>query len=166
MRQHKGLNLKLNGLKRHFRHFSTWRLGVGRSQARRSPWSIALALVIMCLLVRMLPYLAPIRAAALVQAQQAIAFTDRNGLPLGTILTRDQEHTVTVPLNQVSTTFKQAIVAAEDGRFYQHGALDGRAIVRAFLEALQAQQLVSGASTITMQLARMLEPAPVTCQKR
>jgi len=115
----------------------------------------------LCLVVRSLPYLAPIRAAALVQ-QQAIAFTDRNGLPLGTILTRDQEHTVTVPLAKVSLPFKQAIVAAEDGRFYQHGALDGRAIVRAVLEAMQARQVVSGASTITMQLARMLEPSPRT----
>ncbi|PSB29652.1 penicillin-binding protein 1C [Stenomitos frigidus] len=127
---------------------------------RRSPWSIGLTLVIICLVVRSLPYLAPIHAAALVQEQQAIAFTDRNGLPLGTVLTRDQEHTVTVPLDQVSTAFKHAIIAAEDGRFYQHGALDGRAIVRAFLEAVQARQLVSGASTITMQLARMLEPSP------
>jgi len=115
----------------------------------------------LCLVVRSLPSLAPIRAAALVQ-QQAIAFTDRNGLPLGTILTRDQEHTVTVPLAKVSLPFKQAIVAAEDGRFYQHGALDGRAIVRAVLEAMQARQVVSGASTITMQLARMLEPSPRT----
>jgi penicillin-binding protein 1C len=115
--------------------------------------------MVLCVVVRSLPYLAPIRAAALSQ-QQAIAFTDRNGLPLGTILTRDQEHTVTVPLQQVSQPFKQAIVAAEDGRFYQHGALDGRAIVRAGLEALQARQVVSGASTITMQLARMLEPSP------
>ncbi|MBW4581003.1 MAG: penicillin-binding protein 1C [Tildeniella nuda ZEHNDER 1965/U140] len=121
---------------------------------------MVLTLVLLCLVVRSLPYLAPIRAAALVQDQQAIAFTDRNGLPLGTVLTRDQEHTVTVPLQQVSTSFKQAIVAAEDGRFYQHGALDGRAIVRAVLEAMQARQIVSGASTITMQLARMLEPSP------
>ena len=160
MRQHRGLNLKLNWLKRRFRPFSVRPAKVWRWQVRRSLWSITLTLVILCLLVRSLPYLAPIRAAALVQDQQAIAFTDRNGLPLGTVLTRDQEHTITVPLNRVSMHFRHAIIAAEDGRFYQHGALDGRAIVRAVLEAIQARQLVSGASTITMQLARMLEPAP------
>ncbi|MBW4691797.1 MAG: penicillin-binding protein 1C [Lyngbya sp. HA4199-MV5] len=133
-----------------------------RWYVRRSPWSLVLTLVVLCLGVRSLPYLAPIRAVDLAQDQQAIAFVDRNGLPLGTVLTRDQEHTVTIPLAQVSVPFKQAIVAAEDGRFYQHGALDGRAIVRAVLEAMQARQVVSGASTITMQLARMLEPSPRT----
>lgn len=162
MRQHKWVNFKpsplLDRLRRsgaQLSHFWQW-------YAQRSPWSVVLTLMLLCLVVRSLPYLAPIRATALVQDQQAIAFTDRNGLPLGTVLTRDQEHTVTVPLQQVSTNFKQAIVAAEDGRFYQHGALDGRAIVRAVLEAIQARQLVSGASTITMQLARMLEPSPRT----
>ncbi|XGV99859.1 MAG: transglycosylase domain-containing protein [Leptolyngbya sp. BL-A-14] len=137
-------------------------LSLQRWYFRRSPWSLVLTFVVLCLLVRSLPYAVPIRAAALAQDQQAITFTDRNGLPLGTVLTRDQDHTVNVPLAQVSLPFKQAIVAAEDGRFYQHGALDGRAIVRAVLEAMQARQVVSGASTITMQLARMLEPSPRT----
>ncbi len=161
MRQHKWFTLKTNSLLRTWGRSTQHLSGIWRWVVKRSPWSFLLTLVMLCLVVRSLPYLAPIRAAALVQ-QQAIAFTDRNGLPLGTILTRDQEHTVTVPLAQVSLPFKQAIVAAEDGRFYQHGALDGRAIVRAVLEAMQARQVVSGASTITMQLARMLEPSPRT----
>lgn len=123
-------------------------------------WRGVLVLSVFLLGVRSLPYLAPIRASDLVQDQQAIEFSDRQGLPLGTLLTRNQEHTVAVELNQVSPHFLQAIIAAEDRRFYQHGALDERAIVRAILEALQAKQVMSGASTITMQLARMLEPAP------
>jgi penicillin-binding protein 1C len=67
-----------------------------------------------------------------------------------------------VPLDQVSPHFIQAIIAAEDKRYYQRGAVDSKAIVRAILEAIQARKIVSGASTITMQLARMLEPAPTT----
>lgn len=132
----------------------------------RSPkWVKSLLLLILLLgLGRSLPYLAPIHAVDLVQTQPAIEFTDRNGLPLGTLLTRDQEHTVAVPLPQVSPHFIHAIIAAEDQRFYQHGALDGRAIIRALLEAVQARQVVSGASTITMQLARMLDPAPRNVQ--
>ncbi len=124
-------------------------------------WRKYLLLVLLLLLmIRLLPYLVPIRATALVQQQQATTFRDRNGLPLGTILTRDQEHTVAIPLDQVSPLFIQAIIAAEDQRFYQHGALDGRAIVRSLLEAIQARQVVSGASTITMQLARMIDGSP------
>ncbi|MEX0269588.1 penicillin-binding protein 1C [Leptolyngbyaceae cyanobacterium UHCC 1019] len=127
---------------------------------------VFLGLGVAVLTVRSLPYLAPIRASDIVQSQQAAEFTDRNGLPLGTVLTRDQEHTVSVPLSQVSPQFLQAIIAAEDQRFYHHGALDERAIVRSLLEALQAKQIVSGASTITMQLARMLENSPRTAQAK
>ena len=107
---------------------------------------------------RSLPYLAPIRAKDIQQDKQALEFSDRHGLPLGTLLTRDQEHTAVVPLEKVSPFFIQAILAAEDGRFYHHGAVEIKAIVRAVIQAIEAKKIVSGASTITMQLARMLEP--------
>ncbi len=112
--------------------------------------------------VRSLPYLMPIRAADIAQRSPAIMFSDRHGQPLGTILTRSQEHTASVPLDRISPVFIQGIIAAEDKRYYQHGALDYPAIARAILEAIQAKEIVSGASTITMQLARMLHPNPRT----
>ena len=119
---------------------------------------VALALV--ALVVRVSPYLAPIRARDLVQHGQAVEFTDRNGLALGTVLTRDQEHTVAVPLAAVSPSFLHAIIAAEDSRFARHGPVDYRAMARAAYQAARSRQFVSGASTITMQLARMVRPAP------
>ena len=131
-------------------------------KCRNPKLRLFLVLVLICLTVRSLPYVAPIRAADIAQDREAIEFSDRNGLTLGTILTRDQEHTAAVPLERVSSHFVRAIIAAEDSRFYQHGATDLRAIARSLLEAAQAKQLVSGASTITMQLARMLDPAPRT----
>ncbi|MEH2206360.1 MAG: penicillin-binding protein 1C [Nostoc sp.] len=132
-----------------------------RSLLKLQPTSkVILAVLLMCLLVRLLPYFAPIRAADIAQNQLAMQFSDRNGLPLGTLLTRDQEHTSVVPLNQVSPQFIHAILAAEDGSFYHHGALDMKAVIRASKEAIHAKRIVSGASTITMQLARMLDPVP------
>ncbi|MDZ8093440.1 MAG: penicillin-binding protein 1C [Nostoc sp. DedQUE05] len=121
---------------------------------------VILAVLLICLVVRLLPYFAPIRAADIAQNQLAMQFSDRNGLPLGTLLTRDQEHTSVVPLNQVSPQFIHAILAAEDASFYHHGALDMKAVIRASKEAMHAKRIVSGASTITMQLARMLDPVP------
>ncbi|MEH1935788.1 MAG: penicillin-binding protein 1C [Nostoc sp.] len=126
----------------------------------RKTTKVILAALVICLVVRLLPYFAPIRAADIAQNQLAMQFSDRNGLPLGTILTRDQEHTSVVPLNQVSAQFIHAILAAEDGSFYHHGALDMKAVIRASKEAIHAKRIVSGASTITMQLARMLDPVP------
>ncbi|GAB1540389.1 hypothetical protein NUACC21_30580 [Scytonema sp. NUACC21] len=112
--------------------------------------------------VRILPYCVPIRSTDIAQQQLALEFLDRNGLPLGTLLTRDQEHTSVVPLNQVSSVFIQAILAAEDGDFYHHGALDLKAAARAVKDAMYSRKIVSGASTVTMQLARMLNPVPRT----
>ncbi|KGF72898.1 penicillin-binding protein [Neosynechococcus sphagnicola sy1] len=130
----------------------------------RLPRSVSLILMLMGLglTVRLLPYLAPIHAQDLLQDQQAVTLRDRHGLLLGTLLSRDQEHTMAVALDQISPLLIQAVLAAEDGRFYDHGALDLRAIARAVLEAVAARQVVSGASTITMQLARMLHPSPRT----
>jgi penicillin-binding protein 1C len=119
-----------------------------------------LVLLLLCLTVRFMPYFAPVRAKDIRQTQLAMQFSDRNHLPLGTLLTRDQEHTAVVPLNQVSPQFIQAILAAEDGSFYNHGALDLKAIVRAIKEAIHAKKIVSGASTVTMQLSRMIDPVP------
>ncbi|WP_375495958.1 penicillin-binding protein 1C [uncultured Nostoc sp.] len=121
---------------------------------------VILAVLLICLIIRLLPYFAPVRAADIAQTQLAMQFSDRNGLSLGTLLTRDQEHTSVVPLNQVSPQFTHAILAAEDGSFYHHGALDMKAVIRAAKEAIHAKRIVSGASTITMQLARMLDPVP------
>ena len=128
--------------------------------SRRRQLQGLLLLLLLGLTLRSLPYLAPIRASDLAQDDQALSFSDRRGLPLGTVLTRTQEQTASVPLDQVSANFIQAIIAAEDQRFYQHGAVDLQAVGRALLEAAQARQIVSGASTITLQLARMLQPAP------
>ncbi|MBN3908170.1 MAG: penicillin-binding protein 1C [Nostoc sp. NMS1] len=121
---------------------------------------VILAVLLICLIIRSLPYFAPVRVADIAQNQLAMQFSDRNGLPLGTLLTRDQEHTSVVALNQVSPQFTHAILAAEDGSFYHHGALDMKAVIRASKEAIHAKRIVSGASTITMQLARMLDPVP------
>ncbi len=89
---------------------------------------------------------------------RALAFVDRNGLPLGTILGRDDRHTIAVPLERVAPVFLEATLATEDRRFARHGALDPFTAVRAFVAALRRRDLPSGASTLAMQLARQLEP--------
>lgn len=123
-------------------------------------WQRSLLIILLILLcVRSLPYAIPIHAEDIAQDQFAVEFLDRNGLFLGTLLTQAQEHTAVVPLDQISPTFLQAILSAEDQRFYQHGPLDLRAVGRSLLEAAEARRVVSGASTITMQLARMLDQA-------
>ena len=133
-----------------------------RFRRQRRLVKASLLVLVAALTVRGIPYLMPIHAADLAQIDQAVEFRDRNSLPLGTLLSRDQEHTAVVPLSQVSPHFRAAILAAEDRRFYQRGPVDLQALTRASLQAVRARRIVSGASTITMQLARMVEPIPRT----
>jgi penicillin-binding protein 1C len=121
-----------------------------------------LASLAVCAVIRIAPYAAPIRAADIAQATQAVAFTDRTGLPLGTILSRDQNHTAFVRLSDVSPSFVHAIVAAEDGRYYERGPVDMLALARAAYQSIRDRAIVSGASTIPMQLARMVKGLPST----
>jgi penicillin-binding protein 1C len=99
---------------------------------------------------------------ALPTRRGAVTFTDRTGLPLGTVLASDSSHAVAVPLDRVSPDFLRAIVAAEDARFARHGAIDLAALARAVRDFVIFGEARSGGSTIEMQLARLLHPGPST----
>ena len=58
----------------------------------------------------------------------------------------------------VDPQFLRMLVAYEDRRFYEHDGVDALAIGRAALQLLTHGHVVSGASTLTMQVARMIEP--------
>ena len=57
------------------------------------------------------------------------------------------------PIQQIPQVMKDAVLAAEDARFYQHGGVDYKGVARAALENLRDARS-QGASTITMQVAR------------
>ncbi|MBQ4331075.1 MAG: transglycosylase domain-containing protein, partial [Spirochaetaceae bacterium] len=61
-------------------------------------------------------------------------------------------------LDQLPPRVVEVFLAAEDQRFYQHRGVDFVAVVRAAVQNLQEGRRVSGASTITMQLVRLVEP--------
>jgi len=65
-------------------------------------------------------------------------------------------------LEELGPTAQHAILAAEDRRFYAHPGVDPIAVVRAAASALRHLHVVSGASTLTMQLARSVSPHPRT----
>ncbi|MFF5174964.1 transglycosylase domain-containing protein [Micromonospora sp. NPDC000089] len=64
------------------------------------------------------------------------------------------EDRVEVPLTKVAPVMRQAIVAAEDARFYQHKGVDLRGVVRAFTVNRRDGRTRQGASTLTMQYVR------------
>ncbi|MFR9779671.1 transglycosylase domain-containing protein [Micromonospora sp. MS34] len=64
------------------------------------------------------------------------------------------EDRVDVPVAEVAPVMRQAIVAAEDVRFYQHHGVDVRGVVRAFTANRREGGTRQGASTLTMQYVR------------
>src|SRR5436853_5578008 len=59
-----------------------------------------------------------------------------------------------VSLDQVSPLFINAVLAREDTRFYQHGGIDWRGILRALVHDILSGSAKEGASSLTQQLAR------------
>ena len=63
-------------------------------------------------------------------------------------------------LDAIPVLLRELVIASEDSRFERHHGVDLPAIVRALRSNLRARRVVSGASTLTMQLARLLRAAP------
>jgi penicillin-binding protein 1A len=59
-----------------------------------------------------------------------------------------------VPLDNINPNLREAVVAIEDHRFYEHRGLDFEAIVRAALENIESLSIQEGGSTITQQLIK------------
>jgi penicillin-binding protein 1A len=65
-----------------------------------------------------------------------------------------EERRDVVRINEVPAYLKQAVLAIEDARFYEHGGVDLAGVARAGIAALTNGHATQGASTITMQVAR------------
>ncbi len=85
---------------------------------------------------------------------------DAEGNVLYELIPSDAGRRRRVSLEEVSSLLVQATVATEDRNFYQHPGFDPIGIVRAIVQNLQEREMVSGASTITQQLARALLLSP------
>jgi len=77
---------------------------------------------------------------------------DRNGHLIEVL--HDEQDRIVVPLTSMPQVLRDAVLAAEDERFYQHHGIDDRGILRALLANLIQGQTVQGGSTITQQLVR------------
>ncbi|MEL6559896.1 MAG: penicillin-binding protein 1C [Bacteroidota bacterium] len=77
---------------------------------------------------------------------------------LHSFLTTDDKWRMYTTLEEISPTLKKAIIFKEDRYFYQHFGVNPLSVVRAAFNNIVKNRRTSGASTITMQVARMLEP--------
>lgn len=85
---------------------------------------------------------------------QTTRIYDRYGVVIGEMFGEGRR--IWVPLDQIAPALLDATVAVEDSTFYTNPGVDAKRIAGAALQNLQEGEIVSGASTITMQLARNL----------
>ncbi|AEW95250.1 MULTISPECIES: transglycosylase domain-containing protein [Streptomycetaceae] len=79
---------------------------------------------------------------------QASRILDANGGLIATVYSRDR---VSVPLDRISPTMQKAIVAIEDARYWKHGAIDVKGVLRALNTNATQGGVAQGASTLTQQ---------------
>ncbi|MCF3134525.1 transglycosylase domain-containing protein [Streptomyces olivochromogenes] len=85
------------------------------------------------------------------QLSQRTTILDGAGRKIASVYSRDR---TVVDLKDISPYIQKAIVAIEDSRFYQHGAIDLKGVLRAVNKNAQSGGVSQGASTLTQQLVK------------
>ncbi len=126
-----------------------WRIGCGSAAAALAAVTVWIA--------------APLpHALAAPGPVPSLVLLDRHGLPLRATRAQEGSRGGWTGIGDLDPKILQAFLAVEDRRFYDHQGVDLRALTRASLQDVQAGTVVSGGSTITMQLARLLRGTPRT----
>jgi penicillin-binding protein 1C len=91
---------------------------------------------------------------------------DRNGEWLMAFTTGQGTWRLEARLDEIDPEFQRRLIAIEDERFWFHPGVDPIALTRATVSYARSGRVTQGGSTITMQLARLLEPRPRTIQSK
>ncbi|WP_168221061.1 penicillin-binding protein [Actinomadura sp. WMMA1423] len=85
-----------------------------------------------------------------------------------TLATFFYQNRVDVPLKKIAPVLRQAVLAIEDSRFYEHGAIDAQGTLRALASNLSSGQVTQGGSGITQQYVKnlLLTQADTDAQRR
>jgi penicillin-binding protein 1C len=92
--------------------------------------------------------------------EYSTVITDNKGEVINAYLTSDQQWRMKTELSEISPLLRKTIIAKEDQYFYSHPGVNPVAVSRALMKNVFRLKRTSGASTITMQVARALEPRP------
>lgn len=91
---------------------------------------------------------------------RSVIASDNAGVPLRVFLSGDDKWRLATRPQDVDPLYLRMLQAYEDKRFRRHWGVDPLAVARAAGQAVTAGRFVSGAATLTMQAARLLEPQP------
>jgi penicillin-binding protein 1C len=115
---------------------------------------LALALLAGFLLFLLLNWFFPIKT----NIEYSTIITDDKGEVVHAFLTSDDKWRMKTELDEISPLLRKTIIEKEDRYFFYHPGVNPLAVGRALVKNLLRMKRTSGASTITMQVARLLEP--------
>lgn len=129
-------------------------------KSKLKKWLLRCTLIVVCafVLFLLLHWIFPLPD----NIQYSTVVTDRNGEIIHTYLTPDEKWRLKTELDEISPLLRKTIIAKEDQYFYSHPGVNPLAVGRAMFSNIFSGKRVSGASTITMQVARALERRPRT----
>ena len=122
--------------------------------AKRVGFSLATILVLAIVLDRLFPLPLPDANGG------STIVLARDGTPLRAFPDADGAWRYPVTPEDVSPLYLQALLTYEDRWFYYHPGVNPVALVRAFAQLVRHGRIVSGGSTLTMQVARIIDPQP------
>lgn len=132
-------------------------LGQGLPPAIK-PWGkIAGLILTVYLSLKILAWIVPLPETALWRPSSTLVF-DRDGGLLHAFISTDDMWRIQTPLHQISPYLQKSLLAYEDRWFYFHPGLNPLALIRAVRQNQRSRKIISGGSTLTMQIARMMEP--------
>ena len=128
----------------------------------QSPWwrrlglllvaaSAGTVMMLMATYLYLAPLLPPADQLRQVEYQIPLRIYSQDGLLIGEF---GEKRRTPLTFSELPTDLVNAVLAAEDERFYRHGGVDIKGLFRAALELVRYQDIRSGGSTITMQVAR------------
>ncbi|MEJ6500714.1 MAG: penicillin-binding protein 1C [Rhodobacterales bacterium] len=91
------------------------------------------------------------------ELETSVTVLDRNGDLLRAYTVSDGRWRLPATVQDVDPRYLSQLIAYEDKRFYRHNGVDLRAMTRALGQAVWHGGIVSGGSTLTMQVARLIE---------
>jgi penicillin-binding protein 1C len=137
----------------------------GHRSRKEKAVSIAATLTVVVVTAHFALKSIPVPPGLLRPPVQSIALLDRNGIPLREARVAER-FSRELALGEVPRNVVDAILAAEDKRFYSHHGIDWLATGRALLAGLRHGRIVSGASTITQQLVKISARRPRTLRSK
>ena len=150
----------------HVRHFQTNGSGVQREDEkplrmrrwrRQAAWLAAIILAT-ALVWFALPWAFGLPPRLSGEPVASPVLLDRNGKPIRHLTSEDFTRSAPVGLSAIPERLIDCTLAAEDKRFYRHHGIDVLATARSAFDLLKNRRIISGASTVTQQLAKISSP--------